>query len=304
MIIHKWHLWTLWYPITNKLYYLKCWCYSVMYKKTLFPTDDFHFLSHRKSYNPLIVLCPLCPTSHPAHPLNLTYLANCLAAAVSEPTLLRLLTFQVPNHMSLFCSLGRTKVSVQVRGFVCECCVTKICFSQWGVLEDHTLLAGCDCLFNIFAATLHIGAMAYPGILFPAPGGGGGQQIQLTQGSHYCGKYFFFLSVCSAGCLLSTCFYPAVIPFRKTRRSSILSLVCCFFQSAKFWVSRFSLISPTKYLLATASNSTLNVLWGYVLCVTSRFTLITALSIRVRKWRWKAWSTLAMIGTTAQTLMK
>jgi len=40
------------------------------------------------------------------------------AAAVSEPALYRLLTFQVQNLMSLFHCLGRTKVSVQVRGFV------------------------------------------------------------------------------------------------------------------------------------------------------------------------------------------
>ena len=43
-------------------------------------------------------------------------LANFLAAAVSEPALHRLLTFQVPNLMSLFRCLGCTKVSVQVRG--------------------------------------------------------------------------------------------------------------------------------------------------------------------------------------------
>jgi hypothetical protein len=36
-----------------------------------------------------------------------------------EPALYRFLTFQVPNLMSLFRCLGRTKVSVQVQGFVC-----------------------------------------------------------------------------------------------------------------------------------------------------------------------------------------
>jgi hypothetical protein len=34
----------------------------------------------------------------------------------------------IPNLMYLFRCLGRTKVSVQVRGFVCEYFVTKICF--------------------------------------------------------------------------------------------------------------------------------------------------------------------------------
>jgi hypothetical protein len=68
------------------------------------------------------------------------------------------------NLMSLFCWSGRTKVSVQIRGFVCEYFVTKIIFHGEEFLprltpklEDHTLSAVQDCLFNIFAATLHIG---------------------------------------------------------------------------------------------------------------------------------------------------
>ena len=53
------------------------------------------------------------------------YLANSLAAAVSEPALYRLLTFRVPNLMSLFRCLRRTKVSVQVRGLLYECFVAR-----------------------------------------------------------------------------------------------------------------------------------------------------------------------------------
>ena len=52
------------------------------------------------------------------------YLANFLAAAVREPDLYRILTFQVLNLMSLFHCLGRTKVSVQVQVFLCEWFVT------------------------------------------------------------------------------------------------------------------------------------------------------------------------------------
>jgi hypothetical protein len=67
--------------------------------------------------------------------------------------------------MSLFRCLGRTKVSVQVRGFVCDYFVIKIRFHGEELLaprptpklEDHPLSAVRDCLFNIFAATLHIG---------------------------------------------------------------------------------------------------------------------------------------------------
>jgi hypothetical protein len=86
-------------------------------------------------------------------------------SSVSEPALYRLLTFQVPNLMSLFRCLGRTKVSVQVRGSVCEYFVTNIRFHgeellaprPTSKLEDHPLSAVRDYLFNIFAATLHIG---------------------------------------------------------------------------------------------------------------------------------------------------
>jgi hypothetical protein len=64
-----------------------------------------------------------------------------------------------------FRCLGRTQVSVQVRGFVCEYFVTKIRFYSEELLaprptpklENHPLSAVRDCLFNIFGATLHIG---------------------------------------------------------------------------------------------------------------------------------------------------
>jgi hypothetical protein len=69
------------------------------------------------------------------------------------------------NVMSLFRCLGRTKVSVQVRGFVSKYFVTKIRFYSKELLaprptpklEDQPLSTVRDCLFNIFAATLHIG---------------------------------------------------------------------------------------------------------------------------------------------------
>jgi hypothetical protein len=70
---------------------------------------------------------------------------------------------QVPNLKSLFLCLSCTKESVQVRNYV-------ICFVTWFFfyveelltlrptpkLEDHRLSAVRDCLFNVFAATLHI----------------------------------------------------------------------------------------------------------------------------------------------------
>jgi hypothetical protein len=95
------------------------------------------------------------------------YLANSLAAAVSEPALHRLLTFQVPNLMSLFLCLGRTKVSVQVQGLLYECFVRRYVL-RWGLVSllpnpqaGGLPLIGClYCLLNIFAATLHIGDLS------------------------------------------------------------------------------------------------------------------------------------------------
>jgi hypothetical protein len=106
-----------------------------------------------------------CLYPEPTQPSPYPHIPLPEAAAISEPALYRLLTFQVPNLMSLFRCLGRTKVSVQVRGFVCEYFVTKIRFHSEELLaprpnpkpEDHPLSAVRDCLFNIFAATLHIG---------------------------------------------------------------------------------------------------------------------------------------------------
>ena len=65
-------------------------------------------LSHLNSW--ILTKCNLC-------------LANSLAAVVREPDLCRLLTFQVPNLLSLFHCLGCTKVSVQFQ-VMCLCFVS------------------------------------------------------------------------------------------------------------------------------------------------------------------------------------
>ena len=79
---------------------------------------------------------------------------------MSDPDLYRLLTFLVPNLMSLFNCLGRTKGSVQARG---NC----ICFYGEELLaplptpkqEDHPLSVVRDSLFNTFVATVCIGRL-------------------------------------------------------------------------------------------------------------------------------------------------
>jgi len=57
-------------------------------------------------------------------PKSNLYLANSLDGAVKEPVLYRLLTFKVPNLISLFRCVGPTRISVQVRGFLCKLFVT------------------------------------------------------------------------------------------------------------------------------------------------------------------------------------
>jgi hypothetical protein len=60
--------------------------------------------------------------------------------------------------------LGRTKVSVRVRGFVCEYSVTMIRFQGEELLaprpnpklEDHPFSAVRDCLFNIIVTIIHV----------------------------------------------------------------------------------------------------------------------------------------------------
>jgi hypothetical protein len=71
---------------------------------------------------------PARSSPYPPHRTSLRYLANSLAAALSEPALYRLLTFHVANLLSIFRCLGRTKVSVQVRG-KCSWFATKSVFT-------------------------------------------------------------------------------------------------------------------------------------------------------------------------------
>jgi hypothetical protein len=70
-----------------------------------------------------------------------------------------------PPLVSFLSQLGRAKVSVKFRIFVCEYFVTKTRFHSKELLaprpvpklEDNPLSAVRDSLFNKFAATLHIG---------------------------------------------------------------------------------------------------------------------------------------------------
>jgi len=117
----------IWHHIANKLYSLNCWYMCVVYKKP-FPID-IRFLFHSKNYNPLLLLCPLSHLTPCTPTKSKLYLGNSLAAVVNEPVLNRVLTFQVPNLISLFRCLDHTKVSVPGQGLLYECCVAGYVFT-------------------------------------------------------------------------------------------------------------------------------------------------------------------------------
>jgi hypothetical protein len=91
------------------------------------------------------------------------YLANSPTTVISDPDLYRLLTFHVPNIISLFHCLGRAERSVRFRGFLWYFVTWFIFYGEELLaprptpkLEDHPLSAVRDCLFKIFAAALLI----------------------------------------------------------------------------------------------------------------------------------------------------
>ena len=121
--------------------------------------------SRRKNWN---TKCdPSLPMDRQSMTLCITtksslYLTNSLTTVVSDPDLYRLLTFHVPNLTSLFHCLGRTERSVWFRGIVWSLITWLVSYGEELLaphptpkLEDYTLSAVRNCLFNIFAATLH-----------------------------------------------------------------------------------------------------------------------------------------------------
>ena len=113
----------IWHPITNKLYFLTCQYYYVVYKNSCSQLMIFVSFSIEKHITPCSYRAPFVPPNLLYTHKSNSHLANSLATAVSEPALYRLLTFQVPNIIHLFLCLGRTKGKVQVRGS-CLCFVT------------------------------------------------------------------------------------------------------------------------------------------------------------------------------------
>jgi hypothetical protein len=86
-------------------------------RKNLCIIHDSHSPFHRKMYIRLLIWCHLHPIWPLVLPLNLAYISS--ATALSEPALYILLTFQVPNLISILFHLGRLSTeSVQVQGFL------------------------------------------------------------------------------------------------------------------------------------------------------------------------------------------
>ena len=110
-------------------------------QKILFITDDFRFLSHSKFIIPCSYRAPLSHLTSCTPTKSNLHLANSLTTAVSETALHRLFTIEVPNLMSPFHCLGRTKVSVQVLG-TCLWFVTKPVLWRGIVNTSPNLQAG------------------------------------------------------------------------------------------------------------------------------------------------------------------
>jgi hypothetical protein len=101
-------------------------------RKLLFPYDDFRFLFHRKSYNPLLLQCPPLPHIKSCKPTKCdSYLANSLATVVSEPDLLRALNIPFTKCHISFPLLRSYQRSVQARG-TCIRFVPKPVFTMRG----------------------------------------------------------------------------------------------------------------------------------------------------------------------------
>jgi len=103
----------VWRLLTNKLYSLNCRYYSVLCKQSCSQMMVVVLFSMVQNIIPCSYSSPFVPANTSCTPNKCyLFLANSLATVVSEPDLFRLLTFHVPNFMSFFHCLHRTRVSV------------------------------------------------------------------------------------------------------------------------------------------------------------------------------------------------
>ena len=86
---------------------------------------------------------------------NLYHNNSLAAAAVRNPDLCRLLTFQVPNLMALFHCLGQTKISVQIQAFLCEQFITWYCLQQGIVSMSRSSWRSNPCQLSTTAYSIY-----------------------------------------------------------------------------------------------------------------------------------------------------
>jgi hypothetical protein len=131
--------------------------------KKLYLIHDSHSPFSRNIYSPAGSVPLLSHFTYCSSSKSTLYFYITFSTIMSEPDLHKLLTFRVPNLISIFHSIGRlAKKSIQARGSLWHL-VTKLffmlrssCSTPTPKLEDHPLLVVRDCLFNIFAVTLRI----------------------------------------------------------------------------------------------------------------------------------------------------
>jgi hypothetical protein len=101
--------------LTNSTLF-NCWYDSLMLKKLYLIHDSFSPFHRNNEYSLADSVPPLSHLTCTPTKSNL-YFDIYFPTAMSEPALYRLLTFHVPNLISIFFSFGRlSKESVQVRG--------------------------------------------------------------------------------------------------------------------------------------------------------------------------------------------
>jgi hypothetical protein len=115
---------------------------------------------------------------------SILYFDNSSVTVLSEPALYMLLTFHVANLMSIFLCLGPlskesvcSRLLVNFRNKIIFYGEELLAPRPTPKLEDHPLSAVCDCLFKIFAATLHIWRPFLPSATW-------GRAMPWWQGSH------------------------------------------------------------------------------------------------------------------------
>ena len=143
----------IWHTVANKLDSLKYWHYSLAYKKSCSQLMIFVSFSIEKK-NPLLLLRPLCPTQPPAHSLSLIsiFLIPCpIQTPNKSPAPFPLLrSYQI---ISADPRLSVWTFRNMIRLYGEELLAPR----PTPKLDDYPLSAVWDCLFNIFAAPLHIG---------------------------------------------------------------------------------------------------------------------------------------------------